>query len=665
MLGVNLSGAEFGNGNKYGYDYAYPTFKDLSFYASQGIDMVRVPVKWERLQPTLGGALDATELARLKTFLDKAEQAGVQVIVDLHNFGTYDGKVIGSATTPIASFADFWSKLAGAIGDKPAVMGYDIMNEPHGMPTDMTWPEAAQAATDAIRKLGDTHSVFVEGEHWAGAANWTANNPYLDVKDALNRVVYEAHVYFDDNGSGTYKGSYDQEGAYADIGAQKLRSFIGWLNDHNAQGFIGEFSVPSDDPRWQVVLDRFLQVMEENELSGTYWGAGSMFNGYDMGLIDKKGQPTPSMATLVKHVVGSADIELGFEGPVGAVAGTALTGDAKANALKGSDGADLLDGGAGADTMTGGKGDDRYFVDHAGDAVVEHRAGGVDTVNASVSYVLGDFVENLLLTDQAANGTGNAMDNAITGNALANTLIGMAGDDWLDGGVGADRLEGGNGNDNFIVDHVGDVVVEAAKAGTDTVRASLTWTLGANLEKLVLTGAAMIDGTGNTADNALTGNEAANQLWGKDGDDVIFGGGGDDRIDGGSDDDRIDGGAGADLIFGRTGRDWLTGGVGKDVFAYFEAAESKSNAPDRIMDFTVGEDRVDLSRIDASTKRGGDQAFTLIGTDAFSNTAGELRYEARDGYTIIQGDRNGDGVADFAVRLENFTGSLHANDFLL
>ena len=213
-----------------------------------------------------------------------------------------------------------------------------------------------------------------------------------------------------------------------------------------------------------------------------------------------------------------------------------LFGLAENDLLDGGAGNDTLDGGTGIDIMTGGTGNDIYVVDNVGDVTTELVGGGTDTVQSSITWTLGADLENLTLTGpDAINGTGNIANNVLTGNAATNTLIGDAGNDTLDGGVGADIMEGGLGNDTYVVDDVGDMTTELAVlgSGTDTVQSSITWTLGANLENLTLTGGAVINGTGNAAANVLTGNAAANTLIGGDGNDTLNGGAGADIMEGG------------------------------------------------------------------------------------------------------------------------------------
>ncbi|CAG1009602.1 Bifunctional hemolysin/adenylate cyclase [Burkholderiales bacterium] len=243
------------------------------------------------------------------------------------------------------------------------------------------------------------------------------------------------------------------------------------------------------------------------------------------------------------------------------------TGNALTNVLTGNAAGNVLDGKAGADTMRGGAGNDTYVVDATGDIVTENASGGVDLVQSSVGYALGANVENLTLT-------GNAAINA-TGNSLANGLAGNASDNVLDGKAGVDTMRGGAGNDTYVVDATGDVAVENAGEGNDRVQSSVTFTLGANVEELTLTGTSTISGTGNALSNALTGNAAANALVGGDGNDLVWGAGGNDTLSGGYGNDVLQGGdgndavgdtAGGNLVDGGLGADTLAGGAGRELF---------------------------------------------------------------------------------------------------
>ncbi|TAK86261.1 MAG: hypothetical protein EPO12_02655, partial [Aquabacterium sp.] len=224
-----------------------------------------------------------------------------------------------------------------------------------------------------------------------------------------------------------------------------------------------------------------------------------------------------------------------------------LTGNAAANRLNGEGGNDTLDGGAGADVLAGGAGDDVYIVDQSADSLSEAVDSGTDTVHSTVTHTLGDNFEHLVLIGSAGiDGNGNAAANRITGNDSDNVLRGGDGQDTLAGGAGYDRLEGGAGadamsggadDDTYVVDHAADTVTEALDEGYDTVESSVGYTLSANVEGLVLTGSAAIDGTGNDLDNMITGNAGANRLVGGAGWDYIDGGAGADLMLGGKDDD--------------------------------------------------------------------------------------------------------------------------------
>jgi Ca2+-binding RTX toxin-like protein/dienelactone hydrolase len=225
---------------------------------------------------------------------------------------------------------------------------------------------------------------------------------------------------------------------------------------------------------------------------------------------------TDTVKSSVTYTLGSnvENLELTGTGAINA------TGNTLNNTLTGNAGANTLNGGTGTDTMKGGAGNDIYVVDASADVVVENVNEGTDTAQSAVTYTLGANVENLTLTGSAA------IDG--TGNALANTLQGNTGNNLLDGGAGNDTLKGGTGNDTYVVDATGDIVTENASEGTDTVRAGVTYTLGTNVENLVLTGSAAINGTGNSANNSLIGNAANNALNGGAGTDTMAGGAGND-----------------------------------------------------------------------------------------------------------------------------------------
>ena len=224
------------------------------------------------------------------------------------------------------------------------------------------------------------------------------------------------------------------------------------------------------------------------------------------------------------------------------------SGNSLNNRITGNAANNIINGGTGADTMFGGAGDDTFVVDNPGDIVNESPGGGIDTVQSSINRGLNPNQENLLLTGtDSINGSGNSENNRITGNSGKNIL---------NGGAGNDTMLGGLGDDTYVVDAVGDVVTEAAAAGTDTIQSSVTLTLPTNVEKLTLTGVSALTGVGNSLGNVITGNGADNPLFGGPGRDLLVGGAGADRLFG----------AALGVPNGAAEIDTLTGGLGNDVF---------------------------------------------------------------------------------------------------
>jgi Ca2+-binding RTX toxin-like protein len=388
-----------------------------------------------------------------------------------------------------------------------------------------------------------------------------------------------------------------------------------------------------------------------------------------------------------------------------------LQGSDGADTITGSSGINLFTGGDGADTLTGGSNIDVFNYEagseiEAGESI--NGLGGSDSIQVASTATGANYdfslalvtVENLIMAhgpggggsatvtlagDQIGLGgitaifdstlftnalivTGSLVDLSpvtftnwtsgvdtltINGTAGLDSLIGSIQNDVIDGGGNADSMAGGAGSDTYFVDHAGDLVDESpvGSDGTDLVISSVTFSLAdiihakGTIENLTLTGSAT-SGTGNGVDNVIIGSSNANSL---------------------------DGGNGNDTLTGGLGKDTLTGGVDADtdIFDFNLKGESKKGAlRDVITDFDGGVDEIDVSGIDARTGVAGNQKFLWIGKAAFHEKKGELHYvklnpagTAND-KTIVSGDINGDGKADFQIELTGLH-ALHKGDFIL
>lgn len=272
------------------------------------------------------------------------------------------------------------------------------------------------------------------------------------------------------------------------------------------------------------------------------------------------------------------------------------------------------------------------------------------------------------------------------GQIFGNVNLG-AGDDIYDGREGGrvyGTVTGGLGDDTYFTSDSTLRIVEAATVGEmDSVISTVNFRLAANVENLTLLDGLARSGFGNAGNNLINGNASDNVLNGFAGNDSLFGDQGDDRLLGGAGNDTLVGdegddvlkgelgndtllgGNGDDTLVGGYGRDALYGGSGEDVFVFTNIKHSTSTALDAIYDFVIGDDKIDLSAIDAiATDATANGAFTFIGTAAFHNTAGEVRIYTDTGATVVAMDVNGDGVADGLIRVSGVL-ALSAGDFVL
>ena len=308
-FGVNLAGAEFGATMPgiFNTDYTYPTSGELDYYNSKGLKLIRLPIRWERVQPTLNGPLNGPEILRIKNFLQQAQNRNMLVIIDLHNYCRYtlNGTevIIGSSSLSIANAKDLWTKLAFELKTYSNIWGYGIMNEPHDMLTSAKWFNIAQEIINGIRVNDTITRIIVGGDSWSSAARWIQYSDNLkNLTDPSKNLTFEAHVYFDNDASGSYDTDYVTEGANPNTGVTRATPFVNWLKTNKLNGFIGEYGVPANDARWLVVLDNFLNYLKTNCINGTYWAGGPWWGNYILSIEPLNGVDKPQMSTLVNHL---------------------------------------------------------------------------------------------------------------------------------------------------------------------------------------------------------------------------------------------------------------------------------------------------------------------------------------------------------------------------
>jgi endoglucanase len=311
--GVNLAGAEFGkDGGVFNRDYSYPIEAEFTYFQGKGLKIVRLPFKWERVQPQLLGDFDAQNLAELDRCVSGATKLGLVVLIDPHN---YAGRPVNGKEALVGidpeltndAFNDFWVKLANHYKDNPLVW-FGLMNEPHKQKAQMN-AETMQSVVNAIRATGAKNRILVPGTSWSGAHSWiTSGNAVAleNFKDPADNFVFEAHQYLDKDSSGTHTE------AVPGIGAKCLVAFTTWARDHHFKAFLGECGWDGNpaNPQANSEGDAILSYMDQNKdvwIGYTYWSAGPRWNKYMYSVEPtgiKEGAPVDKnqMSVLLKHL---------------------------------------------------------------------------------------------------------------------------------------------------------------------------------------------------------------------------------------------------------------------------------------------------------------------------------------------------------------------------
>jgi endoglucanase len=300
--GVNLPGVGFNDQvpGVSGTDYLFPAPSDATYFLSKGMNTFRVAFKWERAQQQANGALDSYYVGLIDAVVADATAKGAHVVLNQFNFARYYGNVVGSSAVPNAVFADFWGKFAARYKSNANVM-FNLTNEPNSMSTEQ-WVGAANAAIAAIRNAGAHNTIIVPGNNWTGAESWsqsyygTSNAvAMLNIVDADDNVLFEAHNYMDSDASGGASTCTSTT-----IGSERMKPFVAWLRANKKKGFLGEFA-GGDNATCKAAVQDLLNYVNANAdvIQGWLWWAGGpyMSPDYQFTLQPKAGVPDRTLMT--------------------------------------------------------------------------------------------------------------------------------------------------------------------------------------------------------------------------------------------------------------------------------------------------------------------------------------------------------------------------------
>lgn len=309
FAGINLAGGEFGTvPGKLWTDYAYPKTASIDAFAKEGFNLIRLPFRWERLQPRLGGELVQEEVSHIRDILTYAAQKSMTTVLDTHNYAKRrladdnwsTDHSIGTRAVPVEAFGDFCERLGSAFKEHTTVM-FGLMNEPADIDA-RTWLQAANAGAAAVRRTGAPQMMCVPGVNFTGAHSWarSGNEIMSEFVDPAGNFVIEVHQYFDSNSSGTSGRAMD-----ARIGSKRIAAFEKWARSKRLKAFLGEFA-GGRDPLSLAALDDICTTMRENPdvwIGWAAWAGGSWWpDDYHFVLEPTKdGAPRPQMQVLARH----------------------------------------------------------------------------------------------------------------------------------------------------------------------------------------------------------------------------------------------------------------------------------------------------------------------------------------------------------------------------
>ena len=305
LLGMTLGGGEInenqlpGNLNEH---YQYPTEEEIDYYHQKGFRLITIPFRWERVQKNLGGDLDYGEIGEIRKVVTWASNRNMQVILSMYNSGRYRkygvDYIVGSYSVSRQDFADCWNKIANAFAGYPNIYGYNLMSEPHDMQA-FDWQTTAQWAISSIRQADRRSRIIISGNNYAAAESWPDYSDALKyLNDPQDKLVYNAHCYFDNDFTGKYLFSYDQNQAWDSTGIQRAMPFVQWLKQHNKRGMIGQFGVPDTDARWLNIMDKFLQYLKSENVTAQYSSSGKKLSGNPVSTYPLASVERPQIKTL-------------------------------------------------------------------------------------------------------------------------------------------------------------------------------------------------------------------------------------------------------------------------------------------------------------------------------------------------------------------------------